>query len=175
MRLIGEKIYLREIEISDSDNIIRWRNQEDVKKYFISQETFTREGHLEWIHNFVAAGKAVQFIIIDKKTDKPLGSVYLRDLDYKNSKCEFGIFIGEKDYLGYGIGTEAAVLIMKYAFEELKMNKVFLRVLADNLRAIQSYLKAGFQLEGTFKQDVCINGKFTDVIFMAILQEEYNT
>jgi diamine N-acetyltransferase len=160
------------MEISDTEDIIRWRNQEEVRRYFINQELFTRQGHLEWFNNVVAAGKAVQFIITDKRNERPLGSVYLRDIDYKNSKCEFGIFIGESDYRGHGVGTEAANLIIKYAFEELKLNKIFLRVLADNIRAITSYQKAGFTTEGCFKKDVCINNKFMDIVFMAILRDD---
>ncbi len=172
MKLIGEHIYLREIEASDTDDILRWRNQEDVKRYFVNQDPFTKQGHLEWLNNVVATGKAVQFIIMDNEIERSFGSVYLRDIDYKNSKCEYGIFIGENDYRARGLGTEAANLIIKYAFEELKLNKVFLRVLANNKRAIKSYQNAGFQMEGYFKQDVCINNKYIDIVFMAILKED---
>lgn len=172
MELIGDNIYLREIEISDTEDIIRWRNQEEVRKFFINQQPFTRQGHLDWFHNMIQTGKAVQFIITNKNDNKSIGSVYLRDIDYDHSKCEYGIFIGEPDYKGCGIGTQAAKLTIKYAFEVLQLNRIFLRVFADNERAIHSYQKAGFKLEGCFRQDVFVNQKFKDVIYMAILKKE---
>ena len=46
-RIRGEKVYLRPITLEDTDNIIRWRNSENVRPYFIYQKPFTREGHLE--------------------------------------------------------------------------------------------------------------------------------
>ena len=51
-------------------------------------------------------------IIIDRTTNLPVGSTYLRDIDKKNNKAEFGIFIGEKEYWGKGFGNEATKLIL---------------------------------------------------------------
>ncbi len=53
------------------------------------------------------------------------------------------------------------------------MNRVYLRVFADNLGAIKSYEKAGFRYEGTFRQDVMIDGVGEDIVFMAILREDW--
>ena len=63
----------------------------------------------------------------------------------------------------------AAGLMIRYAFEELKLHRLFLRVYADNIRAINSYEKAGFVEEGRFCDDVYINGQFQDVIFMGMI------
>lgn len=54
-----------------------------------------------------------------------------------------------------------------FFFEQLGINKVYLRVLSENLRAYRSYLNAGFKKEGIFQQDVWIDGKAYDIIFMA--------
>ena len=172
MILFGDKIYLKNIELSDTDDIIRWRNQENVRKYFINQDLFTRESHLKWMENVVSIGKAVQFIVVVKSTKTPIGSVYIRDIDYKNKKGEFGIFIGEKQYTGHGFGTEAADLIIKYGFLQLDLNKIYLRVLSTNLSAIKSYLKVGFKYEGYFREDVYVRQNYLDVIFMGILKDE---
>ncbi len=102
-----------------------------------------------------------------------VGSVYLRDIDRSNQKCEYGIFIGDEDCRGKGIGTAAAKLALAHAFEELGLNRVYLRVFADNLGAIKSYEKAGFRYEGTFRQDVMIDGVGEDIVFMAILREDW--
>ncbi|SEB00901.1 Acetyltransferase (GNAT) domain-containing protein, partial [Pseudobutyrivibrio sp. ACV-2] len=58
-------------------------------------------------------------------------------------------------------------LIVDYAFSHLSMHKIYLRVLSDNIRAYKSYEHAGFVKEGLFHDDVCIDGLYHDVIFMA--------
>ena len=119
----------------------------------------------------VATGKVAQFIIFSKKDQKDVGSVFLRDIDDEHHKAEYGIFIGEDDARGKGVGTAAAELILKYGFEELKLHKIFLRVLADNGRAVHSYEKAGFKKEAYLKDDVFIDGKYRDIILMAKFSE----
>lgn len=164
-------ISIKKISYEDTDDIVRWRNSELVRKNFIFREFFTREIHENWMRTQVDTGKVVQFIIYEN--DRKVGSVYLRDIDKKNDKAEFGIFIGEEDCLGRGIGPESARLILNYGFDELKLNKIYLRVLAKNIRAIKSYEKIGFINEGIHRQDVILDDKAQDVIFMSILKEEW--
>ena len=103
-KLEGEKVYLRLMTQEDTDLIVSWRNEDFVRKNFIYQKPFTREGHLNWIRTMVDTGKVIQFIICTKE-DEPVGSVYLRDIDRTHRKAEYGIFIGEKDALSRGYGT----------------------------------------------------------------------
>lgn len=165
--LVGEKITLKPIEMEDTENILRWRNTSEIRRNFIYQETLTFEDHISWLENMVATKKVVQFIIIEKGTSQAIGSVFLRDIDLKNQKAEYGIFIGEVSAHGKGYGTEAAKLIVDYGFNELELNKIFLRVFADNLAGIRSYKKVGFVEEGLFRQDVKIENEFRDMVFMA--------
>lgn len=166
------QIYLRPMTEEDTDRIVAWRNQPSVKNYFIYQADFTREGHLHWLHEVVEKGHACQMIICDKAEDTPLGSVYIRDIDRTHHKGEYGIFIGEEAARGRGIGTEAAKLMLAYGFEELGLHRIYLRVLADNKQAIRSYEKAGFVQEGFLHDDVCINGKYVDIVWMAAVKDE---
>ena len=98
-----------------------------------------------------------------------MGSVFLRDIDYQNKKAEYGIFIGEDTARGKGIGTEAAKSIVQYGFAELKLHKIFLRVLADNKGAIKSYENAGFVQEAYLKDEVLLNGEYRDIVLMAVI------
>ena len=75
-------VYLRPITVEDTDDIIQWRNSEDVRKYFIYQGVLTREGHLRWLETRIQSGEVVQFIIVEKRTEESIGSVYLRDVDH---------------------------------------------------------------------------------------------
>ena len=166
-----KKITIRPIKEEDTDNIIKWRNKSSVNQYFIYREPFTRESHLNWFHNKVQTGEVAQFIIM--ADDEPIGSVYLRDIDNKNKKCEFGIFIGDEFNCGKGYGKIASKLVIDHAFDKLKLNRIFLRVFPTNIRAIKCYEKIGFKQEGIFREDVIIDGKAYDMIFMAILKKDW--
>lgn len=167
MEIKGKNIRLEEISESDTDDIIRWRNH--VRNNFIDRNLFNVESHTKWLNEIVRKGKAVQFII-DTEAYGRIGSVFLRDIDYKNGKAEYGIFIGEDAALGKGYGTEAAGLIIKYGFDDLKLHKIMLRVFAFNNGAIRSYEKAGFVREGYLRDEVCIDGKYYDIVLMGIIK-----
>lgn len=166
------RIYLRPMTCDDTDNIVRWRNQEAVRSNFIYQALFTRESHENWIRTMIEPGKVVQMIICEEATDTPVGSVYIRDIDHTHHKGEYGIFIGEAKARGRGVGTAAAKLMVRYGFEKLALHKIFLRVFADNLQAVRSYENAGFVKEAYLKDEVCIEGKYRDMLLMAVFREE---
>lgn len=162
-------VYLRLMTYDDTDLIVQWRNSDSVRKNFIYQALFTRESHENWIRTKVETGDVVQMIICETETDKPVGSVYVRDIDHTHHKAEYGIFIGEASARGKGYGTATAKLMIKYCFEELKLHRLFLRVYADNVQAIRSYEKAGFEKEALLRDDVCIEGQYRDIVLMGIL------
>ena len=121
----GAGIYLRLMTREDTDRIVAWRNSDAVRKNFIYQALFTRESHENWIRTHVETGDVVQMIICDLANDKPLGSVYIRDIDRHHNKAEYGIFIGEESARGRGIGTAAAKLMLRYCFEQEKLHRVY--------------------------------------------------
>lgn len=166
-------IYLRPMTGEDTDRIVAWRNSEAVRRNFIYQELFTREGHESWIKNMVETGKVVQMIICDINGDIPLGSVYIRDIDRHHGKAEYGIFIGEESARGRGVGTAAARLMLDYCFRLEGLHRIYLRAIASNAGAIRSYEKAGFVREGLLRDDACINGEYHDIVWMAAINPEH--
>ena len=171
-KIEGKQIYLRPITMEDTDRIVSWRNQDRVRHNFIYQKLFTKESHENWMHTDVETGHVVQFIICEKNNDRPVGSVYFRDIDHDNKKAEYGIFIGEADAAGRGIGSETARLAADYARDVLKLHKLMLRVFADTVGAVKSYQNAGFVQEACLKDEFLQNGVYRDMLLMAILFEE---
>ena len=170
--LEGAAVRLRPIADADTDLIVKWRNTPSVVQNFIFRQPFTPEIHRSWLATKVATGQVVQYIIIDKADDKPVGSVYYRDIDGYNRSAEYGIFIGEESARGKGLGTETAKLFTNFGFAELQLHRISLRVLAENTAARRSYEKAGFVQEGIFRDMELLDGQYRDVVFMARLAEK---
>lgn len=168
-RLAGDRVVLRPITEADTDHIVAWRNTPAVMNNFIFRQKFTPEMHRHWLATKVATGRVIQYIIEDKATGRPVGSVYYRDVDQANHSAEYGIFIGEESARGQGFGTETARLFTAFGFETLGLHRISLRLLAENLPARRSYEKAGFAQEGIFRDMVLLDGRYRDVVFMAKL------
>ena len=168
----GEKLSLRPITDADTADIVRWRNDPEVWKYFIFREPFTPEMHRAWLRDKVETGRVIQYIIVEHESGQSVGSVYFRDIDVKNESAEYGIFIGEPWARRRGLGTETARLFTAFGLGVLRLHRLSLKVLGNNEVARRSYEKAGFQTEGIFRDYVKLDGKFTDVVFMAKLAGE---
>ena len=93
--------------------------------------------------------------------------------DLANSEAWVGIGIGDRNFWGQGYGTDMMKLCLQYAFTELNMYRVTLGVHDYNPRALRSYEKAGFQIEGRTRMDILREGKRTSGIWMGILREEW--
>lgn len=102
----------------------------------------------------VAAGtvhNSKWFSIVTVDGDHHIGSCTL--YNYKDYQAEFGIRIGDKNYWNRGYGTDATLLLLKYGFEVMGLQLVWLKVLPENIRAIRCYEKCGFTRTGKLALD----------------------
>jgi len=83
-----------------------------------------------------------------------------------------GIFLGQP-FWNKGLGTEAVRILIEFAFGELNVNKIKLQVFSFNKRAIRSYEKNGFKIEGVLREEVYRNGQYYDEIVMGLLASEW--
>ena len=166
---------LRELKIEDVDNMLEWMRDESVSCGFrdgIAQTTYVQA--VEFINaakTKCADGKSVHFAIADSN-DEYLGTVSLKHIDVENSNGEYAIAL-RSIAQGKGIGTWATKQILKIAFEEFRLNKVYLNVLSHNIKAIRLYERCGFEFEGKSKEHVFIGGEFKDLLWYSMLRKDY--
>lgn len=173
--IIGKNLILRPITLDDTDLIVKWRNNPSVVQNFIFREKFTKEMHENWMRTKVESGQVVQYIVEERKTKKPIGSVYFRDINEAYDSAEFGIFIGEDDARGKGYGKEMTSLFVSFGFENLGLHRIQLRLVKGNAAAARTYSSVGFQKEGEFRDLVKLNDEYRTVIFMSILSSDINS
>lgn len=170
-KIIADEVILKPITEDDTNNILKWRNSSIVQNNFIFREILTKEMHLNWLKTKVFTGEVIQYIIY--RGDIPIGSVYYRDIDKKNRCAEFGIFIGEPEYLGCGFGYLSTKAFIEYGFMELGLDLIKLRVIDSNKRASHVYEKIGFKI---INKDIEISypsGEKVNVIYMEITQSNF--
>jgi RimJ/RimL family protein N-acetyltransferase len=173
--IIGQRVYLRGLEREDlKSNYFQWANDPEVT-YYLEMGWKPNNYDLleEEYFRTIRSQNDIVFVIVDKETDRLIGSCGLYSINFIARKAEYRIIIGEKDYWDKGIGTEVTKLVIAYAFEKLNLNKVWLGVNAENIRAIKCYEKAGFKREGVLRQEIFRNNRYYDAIRMSILREEY--
>ena len=166
-------VAIRKITLKDTDKIVKWRNSPAVMNNFIVRNKLTKKQHIDWLNNKVKIGKVVQFIAVDKVNNVDFATTYLKDIDKLHKKAEFGIFIGEADYRHKNYGQLITRLTLDYAFNKLKLNKVYARVLNYNKPSYNLFKKLGFNRDAILREDVYINGHYEDVYIMSLLKFEY--
>jgi RimJ/RimL family protein N-acetyltransferase len=105
--------------------------------------------------------------------DRLIGFTTLWVVNWASAEGRVGIGIGERADWGRGYGTDAMQVLLRYAFAELNLARVSLEAFAENTRAVRSYQKAGFTLEGVQREWLRRDGRRGDVVVMSILPEEY--
>jgi [ribosomal protein S5]-alanine N-acetyltransferase len=91
-----------------------------------------------------------------------------------DNRARFAVGMFDSSVWGKGLGTEITQLVLQYAFDELSLHRVDLRVLQYNKRAIKCYENCGFIQEGLEREGALIEGKYETDIIMSILDREYN-
>ncbi|QSQ10397.1 Spermidine N(1)-acetyltransferase [Koleobacter methoxysyntrophicus] len=171
--LQSERLKLRVLEEQDGSMIVVWRNQKEVIDQLFSYVGITAKQHFNWYEKYINDDTRLEFIIEIKDKKKPIGTIGLNNIDFKNQKAELGIMIGELTEQGKGYGEEAVRSLLQYAFDELNLQKIYLKTFCDNEPAVRLYKKVGFHQEGILRKEIFKNGKFKDVIIMSILKDEW--
>ena len=100
-----------------------------------------------------------------------VGNCGLVKIDRRRGKAELWIYLGHG--YGTGLGSEALKLLLDHAFGVLALRRVSLRVVDGNQRAVDFYLRAGFEIEGRARNDTIRDGKSIDSTLMSILAHEH--
>lgn len=116
---------------------------------------------------------SVFFIIQEKATNRLIGDIGLGGIHWSQGNCFVGIAIGERELWGKGYGTDAMRVIVRYAFTELNLHRVSLDVFEYNPRAIRSYEKVGFKIEGKHRGALNREGRRWDEVYMGILKSDW--
>lgn len=171
----SSRIRLRKMTKEDTELYHKWRNDLEVMQSTSpSLDIYPLEATKEFVENVMLGSHAAKsYIMVERENETPIGVLSLINIDFKNRNTECIIDIGEKEYWGKGYGKEGLKLLLDFAFYEMNLHRVSLKVFSFNERAIRLYTKIGFQKEGVSRQSLFRNGQWYDVIHMGLLQDDY--
>lgn len=108
-----------------------------------------------------------------RKDGTPVGMIHLMNLDAYHRTSEIGAGIGDPANWGGGLGSDATLLIVEYAFRWLDLRRVWLTTMATNGRAQRQVEKCGFTREGCRRHSTYYGGRFGDHIVYGLLRDEW--
>lgn len=164
-------ITLKDISSSDLEMIRCWRNSERVSRFMYTSKYITKEEQIKWFESL--KNKQDIYKIFSYKSN-PVGLVCITDMDFDSLHCQWGIYIGNENFLSSGIGIFASLKILEKAFEDLKFNKVTSMVLDYNTGAIKLNNSLGFKKYGTYEQHCKKDDIFHDMIGFSLTREVWN-
>lgn len=176
--LQGDLVYLDLVTDDDVPQFAKWGRSMELMRY-LWIDAVVPQTEEEWKASVAGwresrkNNRMYPFSIRATQDHALLGYLFYMQIHWRNRHALIGIAIGNSDYWGGGYGTEAMRLALRYGFMEMNLNRVQLEVFAYNTRAVRSYEKVGFKLEGTLRQWLLRDGEYHDVHIMGILRDEW--
>lgn len=170
-----DSIYLREVTLADVNESYRaWMNDPVINQYL---ETRFVPQSLENIRAFVASkdGNSSEpfFAICSKDSDKHIGNIKLGPINWHHRRADISLLVGDKDYWGKGIATQAIALVTRFAFDQLNLNKLQAGAYAPNLGSINAFKKNRFFQEGYIEEFCTVNNSPVDMVLLGLTRTQF--
>ncbi|MBI4646890.1 MAG: GNAT family N-acetyltransferase [Bacteroidia bacterium] len=169
--LCTEAIQLKAINYSHAEDIFKIYSDYEVMRFTDSTIHSCIEDSIRYIKRLQYKQRKREIIcwgIFLKNSNKLIGTVAIHTINRKHFFASLSIIL-DKNYWNRGISTEALGLVVKYAFEELKLNRLEAQVFVEQKASSRVFEKLGFQREARLRQNFLIEGKFEDSFLYSIL------
>lgn len=173
MNIKGKIVTLRAMEKQDSDMIRGMFNDPEMENLVIGW-AFPVSSYAQdkWFEAHYADNTNFRFVI-ETDDDGAVGIETLTQIDWKNRMATHGIKLYSENVRGKGIGTDSVMAIMRYAFDELGLNRLNSSWLPENVASKSTYTKCGWKEEGIRRKCIYKKGSYRDLIITGILESEY--
>lgn len=167
---MSEGIELRALDSSHAERMLRWMRDPEVAENIGLRATPTLERTQEWIAKANANTGTRAWGIFH--FDSHVGNVVLDCLDDHLCSARLSIYLGEASARGQGVASAALRLVLRRAFAEHGLHRIWLTVHERNTRAALVYARLGFRIEGILRDDFLLRGQRVNAILMGMLRTE---
>src|SRR5712691_229926 len=131
------------------------------------------QNELEWVEHAMHANANERHFAIERKDDRShIGNASIHDIDWISRSASFGLFIGEPTAWNRGFGGDAIQTLVRFAFDEMNLGKLRIRVFDYNERAKHVLESRGFEREGLLRRDFYREGAFHDIVVYSVFREK---
>ena len=168
--MLKHQIELRKVNERDRDNMLTWRNSDQVRPYMYTSEIISREEHNRWFSSMLKDETKKYWVILCDKRE--VGAVNLTNIDRNNLSCDWAFYIFDSDTRGKGVGTFVEKFIIFHVFEEMNFEKLNCEVLESNMPVVRMHEKFGFKQEGFFR-NMIKRKVFLGVYRLSMIRSDY--
>ena len=173
--LVGPRVRLRKPAGSDAADIVRHGRDPEITKAYGANPDELPPLDLDAATSVLDALSAHPHAWVIEYDGRFSGQARLDNVDLTDLRATYAVGLNRAELLGQGLGAEVTRLVLDYAFGELGLHRVGLRVLANNTRAIRCYERSGFTHEGRERESTFVDGAWQDDLMMGILASEHLT
>jgi len=172
MKIEGKRIYFRSLTEKDATKrYCQWLNDPEVNQY-LETKAVTVAGLKKYIKRKNEDPNSLFLGIFFKKNNQHIGNIKLEPINFSLYNATLGLLVGDKNYWGMGIGTEATKLLVNYAFQKLNLKEVNLAVISENIAALKVHEKVGFKVDRIERKSIRHGKKLFDTVWMSIKQKD---
>ena len=174
MNIKGKITTLRAIELEDLPLLQKWANDPEIQ-YWIGGWHFPTnyEDQKKWFSGLSANSLHQRFAVVSEDLGL-IGTANIVDIDWKNKNAFHGMLLGDKDIRGKGYGVDAVMALMRYAFEELGLERLDGAMIEYNEASLKMYIqKCGWVVEGRKQNWYFRKNRFWDKIVVGITKQDY--
>jgi RimJ/RimL family protein N-acetyltransferase len=171
--LKGSLVNLRAVEPDDYRLLWQWTNDPDVMVYWGRPGNSQSLPEVARLEELQAARGTSRKYIVETVEALPIGQIDYYDLDWQARSAWTSIMIANQEFWGGGYGTDSMRTLLTYLFMQMGLHRVSLAAHVTNKRAIRSYEKNGFKVEGTLREWAFFNGAWVDGVLMSVLESDF--
>lgn len=176
LNIFGDKVALGPLRRDLLPRYLRWINDFEVMRAMdIGWRPVTWEAEEAWYEKAAKEYDSPTFTIYERETLRPIGTVCLQDMNRFHRTAELSLMIGETECWGKGYGTEAARLMLDYAFHGQGLHNILARVVSINERGLRALQRAGFREFGRLREASRIGSQVYDRIYLDCLSTEFDS
>jgi RimJ/RimL family protein N-acetyltransferase len=170
--IAGELVILRALEAEDLDRCYRWMNDPEIARTLKHRYPVAFEKEAEWLRRAIDPPASERHFAIERRDNRThIGNASIHDIDWVSRRALLGLFIGEATAWNRGYGTDAIRTVVRFAFEEMNLQKIRINVFSDNERAKHVLLANGFIEEGKLAREFYREGSLHDVVILSRFRE----
>ncbi|MEO6540429.1 MAG: GNAT family N-acetyltransferase [Ferruginibacter sp.] len=169
----GKHILLRKVEVTDAEDIFRWRSGA-AGKFLRQPENYSVQSQIAWIKS--RADSEINYMIIDKLTQQKVGFIGIYDVNHTDRVANVGRLLLDEVYLSRSnpYGLEAMLMMYDHVLNEMNFRKITGDILAINGAMVKLQIFLGMKQEGFLEKHVLINNNFEDLHIISIFKETFN-